>query len=407
MTTRSDHQVKIPDARQRLKRRTADRSVVAQRSQRANSEEQIDPNEGGQNPPKSGESTKPEKKSSSLRFMLLVVIPLLAAVLGIYFYLQGGRYVTTENAYVKAEISTVSADISGRALSVEVKNNQPVSKGDVLFRIETKPLELRLQETEALLKLSESEIEALRAEYAEANMVVAEAQDRIAFLGRQFARQKALKNKGGGSAKAYDEARSELNAGRQRVRVLQQSANRILTELGGDSELAFEQHPSFMKAQAQREQILADINDAVVRAPADGIISNMKLYSGEYVGTGEPIFSLIQTGNLWIEANLKETQLTHIQEGQSAIVTVDAYPGVEWKARVSAIAPATGAEFSLLPPQNATGNWVKVVQRVPVTLELDSSAETENDEEPAPVLRAGMTATIKIDTEHKRTLFSE
>ena len=200
-----------------------------------------------------------------------------------------------------------------------------------------------------------------------------------------------------------DRARFELNNGNQRIKVLQEATNRILAQLGGDSNMAFDEHPSYLIVDARYEQIQSELERSIIRAPSDGIISNMNLQIGEYIDAGEPVFSLIQTENLWVEANLKETRLTHVREGQEVVIKVDAYPGVEWQARVSAIAPATGAEFSLLPPQNATGNWVKVVQRVPVMLELLPSEDTSESD--PPVLRAGMTATVTIDTGHQRELW--
>ena len=344
----------------------------------------------------------PAKRKRS-RFVLLVVVPLLFIAGALYFYLQGGRYITTENAYVKSGITTISSDISGRTLSVGVLDNQQVRAGDILFSLDTGPLELRLNEAEAEMKLTRGQIESLRAEYIEATVSVKEAEDRIGFLRRQFNRQKSLRDQGIGSGQAYDRARFELNNGNQRIKVLQEATNRILAQLGGGSNMAFDEHPSYLIVDARYEQIQSELERSIIRAPSDGIISNMNLQIGEYIDAGEPVFSLIQTENLWVEANLKETRLTHVREGQEVVIKVDAYPGVEWQARVSAIAPATGAEFSLLPPQNATGNWVKVVQRVPVMLELLPSEDTSESD--PPVLRAGMTATVTIDTGHQRELW--
>eukprot|EP00119_Amphimedon_queenslandica_P006290 XP_011406993.1 PREDICTED: uncharacterized protein LOC105314492 [Amphimedon queenslandica] len=171
-------------------------------------------------------------------------------------------------------------------------------------------------------------------------------------------------------------------------------------------------HPIFLRAQAQRKRASLDLESARVLAPVDGIVSNMRLEAGEYVGEGEAIFSLIEKGRVWVEANLKETQLTHIAQGQPATVKIDAYPDLVWKARVSAIAPATGAEFSILPPQNATGNWVKVVQRVPVLLDITPSPDSSpKAESPDPalletdLLRAGMSARVSIDTGREANQF--
>lgn len=343
------------------------------------------------------EKQQSKKSSTTRKFFLLFVLPAACLLLAGFAYLKGGRYITTENAYVKADIIHISADIDGRVLSVAVDDNQVVKQGEVLFLLDVSDVELQLAEADAELRLIANQVEILRADYNEARSNVAEAQDRIGFLRRKVQRQASIKNQGIGSAQAYDDALFELNAALQRVKVQQQAANRALVELMGDSDLPVTDHPSYQMAQVRREQLQAEIKRAQVTAPIDGIISNLTLQKGEYVRTGQPVFSLINTTDVWIEANLKETQLTHVRQGQPASIKIDAYPGEEWTATVAAIASATGAEFAMLPPQNATGNWVKVVQRVPVLFDISVVDET-------PVLRAGMTATVTIDSGHQRSL---
>ena len=333
----------------------------------------------------------------ALRLVLLVVVPVAAAVAGLYVYAKGGRHVETENAYVKAEIVAVSADVDGRVTWVGVEDNAEVAAGQVLFRIDDAPFEVAVAEADAKLDLVGTEIESLRVDHRQALVEADEARERVRFLERRYQRQKRIKDKGLGTEEAYDEAAHDLDMAKRRVRVLDERARRFLASLAGDADAPVEVHPRYRSALAEREQALIDLGDTIVKASADGVISNMKLQIGEYVEAGEPIFSLIERSPAWVEANLKETQLTHVREDQRATIVADAYPDYEWRARVHTIAPATGAEFALLPPQNATGNWVKVVQRIPVRLEVEHR-------EDAPPLRAGMTVTASIDTERQREL---
>ena len=331
------------------------------------------------------------------RLALMVVVPLVAVVAAVHIYAGGGRYVVTENAYVKANVIAVSADVSGRVVSVKVEDNQLVKPGARLFAIDPVPFRIALAEADAQTEVIRTDLAQLRFDVREARAEVAEAQERQRFLTQQFERQKKLKQRGMGSEEAYDTALHEIKAGEESLRTLDQRIKRSLAALGDKPELPVDAHPRFRRAMAIREQASVDLERTVVSAPAEGVISNMKLQVGEYVKEGGPVFSLIETSPVWVEANLKETELTDISLGQPAIVVVDAYPDHEWQASVDTIAPATGAEFALLPPQNATGNWVKVVQRIPVRLRIE-----RRDNE--PVLRAGMTVTVSIDTGKVRGL---
>ncbi|MCY4351367.1 MAG: HlyD family secretion protein [Thiotrichales bacterium] len=333
----------------------------------------------------------------ALRTVLLVVVPLAAVVVGVYIYAESGRYVTTENAYIKSNVITVSADVSGRVEWVGVDDHALVRKGQVLFRLDQGPFKIALERAEAELELVRTQVEELRADYHEAVAAVAAEEERVTFLTRQLARQQTLKERRLASEQAYDEAAHDLQFAKRQVRVLRQRVQGVRQSLGGDPDIEAAAHPSFLRARTERDAAAMALADTWVEASVDGTVSNMKLQPGEYVEEGGAVFTIIENGKVWVEANLKETQLTHVLEGQSASVTVDAYPGVEWSATVSAIAPATGAEFSVLPPQNATGNWVKVVQRVPVLVHVEQTPSG------AP-LRAGMTVTIAIDTERERAM---
>jgi membrane fusion protein (multidrug efflux system) len=247
------------------------------------------------------------------------------------------------------------------------------------------------------MEVIRTDFSQLHFDVREAQAEAAEARERQRFLSQQFERQKKLKSRGMGSEEAYDQALHQLKVGEESLRKLDQRIARSFAALGGNPELPVEKHPAFRRAVATREKASLDLARTVIDAPATGVISNMKLQVGEYVKEGTSVFSLIETSPMWVEANLKETELTNVSLGQLATVVVDAYPNHEWKAVVDSIAPATGAEFALLPPQNATGNWVKVVQRLPVSLRIERGGDE-------PVLRAGMTVTASIDTEQVRGL---
>ena len=332
------------------------------------------------------------------RFLLLVGVPAIAVAAGLALWLQGGRFEETENAYVKAHMIAVTADVSGRVVEVGVRDNEPVAAGALLFRIDATPFELAVASAEAQMEVVRTELDGLRAEHRVALADAAEAQERIGFLARQLERQAKLKERGMGLEASFDEARHNLEAARRRLDSSREKAVRVLAALGGNVKVPAEAHPRFLAARAARDAGRDELARVRVVAPAAGIISNMRLQVGERVERGVPVFSLIESRPMWVEANFKETQLTHMREGQEVTVVADAYPDARWRGRVSTIAPATKAEFALLPAQNSSGNWVKVVQRVPVLISLDSAPDGQTP------LRAGMTVTARVDTGHVRTL---
>jgi membrane fusion protein (multidrug efflux system) len=333
----------------------------------------------------------------AVRLLLLVVVPVLLLLAGLYFYAVGGREVETENAYVKANIVAISSGVTGRVIEVFVQDNQPVQAGAVLFRLDPSPYQIAINGARAQMDVVLSDVQSLRAEYRATLLEAAETEERIEFLKRQLERQERLKEKGMTRADQYDEALHNLESARRRLDSVREKANRVLASLNGDPKLPGERHPRYAEAQAIYDAAMLDMARSYIHAPVPGVVSNMKLQVGEYVEKGEPMFSLIESGPLWIEANYKETQLTHMRVGQPATVVADAYPDHGFKAVVEAIAPATGAEFAVLPPQNATGNWVKVVQRVPVRVRVEQAAGQ-------PPLRAGMTVTVSVDTGVSRGL---
>jgi len=335
-----------------------------------------------------------------VRALLLLGVPLAAAGIALHFYAEGGRHMETDNAYVKAHIIAVSAEVAGRVVEVAVRDNQPVVPGQLLFRIDPAPFAVAIARADAQLASVRTELETLRAEHRIALAEGAEAEERVRFSTRQLERQQRLTERGMAREDAFDEARHNLEVANARRAAAQERAARVLASLGGDPELPAARHPRSLEVQAARAAAALELARTRVMAPAAGTLSNLRLQPGEHVARGVAVFSLIQAGEPWIEANFKETQLANLRVGQAARIAADAYPGFEWRARVRAIAPATGAEFALLPPQNATGNWVKVVQRVPVQLEIVPGAPAPAADRPA--LRAGMTVSASVDTGRSR-----
>ena len=329
------------------------------------------------------------------RALALGVPPAVGLAALTVVYVSGDRYVTTENAYVKAEIVSVSSNVDGQVTDVLVRDNQHVRRGEPLFLIDPRPFEIALAAAEAELGNVRQRVESLRAQYRQGQMELRSARERIRYLEVSHKRQKSLLSKGAGTQARFDETEHDLAMARRQLGVVEQTNLMVLAELSGDPDLPIERHPLYLRALADRERAALDLSYATVVAHIDGTLSSVTLEPGEYVEAGDPLFALVSIDEPWIEANLKEVQMTHIRVGQTATVVVDSFPEVRWRAEVESISPATGAEFAILPPQNATGNWVKVVQRVPVRLKI---VEARNKD----LLRAGMTAEISIDTGRER-----
>ena len=351
--------------------------------------------------PESVRHVSTRRRGRLVRLLTLSFFTVLGpAVIGIgalYFYAIGGRFVATENAYVKADKIAVSADVSGRVSEVKVAENQEVPKGTLLFRLDPEPFQIVLQRADAQLASARQTIAALKAEYRQRLAERHEVEGDVIYFRRSVERQRKLHDKGFASQSKLDEAEQQMRAAKDRISAINQSLASVRARLGGDIDIDPNAHPTVREAISARDAAELDLRRTAVHAPSDGVITNFGLEVGEYIQAGAPIFSLVGTGQVWVRANYKETDLTHVRVGQSATLKVDTYPDVAFQARVASISPATGAEFALLPPQNASGNWVKVVQRLPVRLELIKSYD-------GPPLRAGMSVIVEIDTQHKRQL---
>ena len=334
---------------------------------------------------------------AGLRLVLLVAIPLAAIAGGAFWWLSGGRYVSTDNAYVKAHIVQIAPEISGQVRRVLVRDHQEVRAGEPLMTIESRPFKLALDSAEAELDAARTQVETLRGTWREVVAELADAEARADYFKRQWQRQEELATKGVTSASKREEAQNDARAAADRVTSVREKLQRVLVALNGDPKMPADEHHLVRDKTAARERAALDLSRTTIRAPVDGVVVNNRVQQGEQVKAAAPLFVLVVVSRPWVEANFKETELTHVRVGQKATVVLDTYPDVTWEAVVESLSPATGAEFAVLPPQNASGNWVKVVQRLPVKLRLAPQSGE-------PPLRAGMTATVRIDTGRERTV---
>jgi len=335
-------------------------------------------------------------KKRSMRMILLLLGPLVVIIGGVYVYLTGGRYVGTDNAYIQADKLTVTTDVSGVVASIEVKEGQQVKAGDVLFKLDEEPFRIALNGAQAQLAVVGADLAAQQANYREKLADIQKAKADLEFYSREFDRQQPLAARGIASQAALDSARRNRDGAQQSIDALQQQAAALLAQLGGAPDLPLDQQARYKQAQAVVDNAQRNLRRTVVVAPMAGIVTNVnKLQLGQYLPASQGAFNLVASEQMWVDANPKETDLAYVKIGDKATVTVDAYPGRKFEASVCSISPATGAEFSLLPAQNSSGNWVKVVQRIPIRVCVTQPSD-------GPRLRSGMSAVVEIDTGHTR-----
>ncbi|MEI9412696.1 HlyD family secretion protein [Mesorhizobium salmacidum] len=334
----------------------------------------------------------PKKKRRIGRFFLMFALPAALIVGGGYVWVTGGRYQETENANLQQAKVSIASDTAGRIVQVAISDNQTVKQGDLLFAIDPEPYRIALAQADAAVAAARLNVEQLRAAYGQAMAQEKSASSEVAYAQSQYDRAADLAQKGINAKSSLDEARNDLDKAKQQLAVAEQGIVSAKAALGGNPDIETDKHPTVMSALAARDKAAYDLAQTTVKAPADGLVYQAASFKvGQYVGSGTPLFALVETGDTWIDANFKETQLTNMKPGQKAEIVVDTYPGRTFEATVKAIGAGTGADFSLLPAQNATGNWVKVTQRIPVRLEL-------TDPDAKMALRTGMSASVTVDT---------
>lgn len=334
------------------------------------------------------------------RLLLLVVIPLVAAIGILAVYLSGGRYMTTDNAYIGAQKVLVTPDISGKISQVVVREGQRVAVGDVLFEIDPEPFRLAVLQAEArLASVSTDHANLLTNDKSLTRMI--ELAEKTADIRRQDVERKTtLMTNRSGSQFDLDGSNAQYVAAQTQVEQLRQQQAGIRNQLLGNPALPLEMFPPFLQAKAALDQARRDLNHTTVRAPLAGNATQVdNIQIGRYVNAGTPVLSVIDDAHPWVDANPKETDFTYVALGQPVTVIVDAFPNITFKGRVTSLSPGTGAQFAILPPQNASGNWVKVVQRVPIRVSFDPDENTQK-------LRAGMSAYVSVDTGRSRSLMA-
>ena len=343
------------------------------------------------------ESLRPSRRRW-LRWALFLLLP-LALIVGAYFYFEGGAYMSTDDAYIKADKVGLSTDVSGMVEAIEVSDNQHVTAGQVLFRLDPLPFQLKLDQAQSQLGVVRDNLNALKANYQNVQAQIRHAEDQIAFNQLQYQRQQILARQQFTPQTAVDQARLNLQASQQTLASDKAQLASIVANLDGNPDIPIEQHPQDRQALAQRDEAARQLRDTVVRAPYNGTVTNVpSLEPGMYLPASTTAFNLVDTDRVWVEAQPKETELTEVRPGQLATITVDTYPGREWHGTVASLSPAAQSEFSLLPAQNTSGNWVKVVQRIPLRVQIDTTDRS------MPPLRAGMSVEVSVYTGHKRGL---
>jgi membrane fusion protein, multidrug efflux system len=334
-----------------------------------------------------------------LRMILLVGLPALAVLIGLVLYLSGGRYISTDNAYVGAQKVLITPDISGKVIHVAIVEGQHVSFGDELFTLDREPYRFALEQAKAKLDTARSDYDKAKSNLTSLTTLVDLAGKNVELKQRDVDRKSKLVSTQAGSQADLDTAAGTLVTAQLQAEFAKQQLDSTLNSLLGNANLPLEQFPEYAQAKAVFDSAQRDYDHTLIRAPIFGTatqVDNIQL--GRFVAAGGPILSVIDDQAPWVDANPKETDITYLRIGQKATLDVDSFPGHTFKGTVMAVSPGTGSQFSILPPQNATGNWVKVVQRVPVRIAFDKDENTR-------LLRTGMSVVVDIDTGHSRIPF--
>jgi membrane fusion protein (multidrug efflux system) len=333
------------------------------------------------------------------RTLLLVVLPATALIGGLVFYLNGGRYMTTDDAYVGAQKVLITPDISGKVKKVLIVEGQHVKTGDVLFEIDPVPFQLALDQAKAQLDQTRTTYDNLVSNIKIYGQMQELSEQSIGLKSRDVERKQTLVKSNFGSQLDLDNAVTQVVLARTQLEYLKQQATTARNQLLGDPDLPIERFPPYAQAKAALAQAQRNLDHSTLRAPINGVatqVDNIQL--GRFVAAGSPILTVIDIDHPWVDANLKESDFTYIAVGQSVTIDIDAFPDHVFKGKVGSLSPGTGAQFAILPPQNATGNFIKVVQRVPVRIYFDEGNEAVRK------LKSGMSSYASIDTNHRRSL---
>jgi membrane fusion protein (multidrug efflux system) len=329
---------------------------------------------------------------------LFAMLP-VALVAGGYWYVVGGGVMSTDDAYVESDKVGISTDVSGIVQEIDVTENQHVPAGQVLYRLDPRQFQIALDNAKANLAQIELTVESMKRDYRRMLSDIEAQQAQVELDQATFDRDATLVQSNAVSKANYDQARFTLKADKSKLASLKQQADVQLAKLGGKPDIPAAQHPQYLQAKAQVDEAQRQLDDTSVKAPFAGIVTNVpSIAPGKYLQASTTAFYLVATDHVWVDANPKETQLTYVQPGQPVAVTVDTYPDLEWHGIVESISPAAAQEFQLLPAQNTSGNWVKVVQRIPLRVRVDTSDRSR------PSLRAGMSVEVDVDTGHARGL---
>ncbi len=333
-----------------------------------------------------------------LRRPLMLALPIMLAVVAAAEYRVEAPYVSTDDAFVRAAKDSINARVAGQVVEIAVRDNQRVRKGQLLFRIDPQPYQIASDQAAADLASARLQIAALKTKYRQQLAELEAAKDQASFDEREYDRKKILAASDFSSKAAYERAETDLKIARQTIASIEQEIATTIVALDGDPAIDVDRHPIVRAAKARLDRAQLDLSYARVLAPDDGIVTKVDdLQLGDYLPAGAAAFALLSSRHIWIEANFRETGLAHMRPGQAATIAVDAFPDHGFKAHVASMSPGTGSDFAVLPPENATGNWVKVVQRLPVRLEVDQP----DADQP---LYSGISVTVRVDTGYRPSL---
>jgi membrane fusion protein (multidrug efflux system) len=329
---------------------------------------------------------------------LLMVLGVLAILAGLFwFWLSSGGGFSTDDAYVRAAKLSVSTDVSGIVSEVAVREGQAVKRGQMLFRLDAAPFRHAVDSARAARDAIGLRMEAEKRDYQRMLRETAARQAQVENDSADLARFSGLVKSGGVTRSEYDQARFKLEADRDMAGSLEVQSKVQLAKLANNPDIDVTTTPDYREAQARLDEAQRQLSHTEVLAPFDGVVTSVDtLQPGQYLAAATAAMGLVSSTDVWVEAFPKETQLTWAKPGDRAVVTVDTYPGLHWDGVLESLSPASGSSFSVLPAQNASGNWVKVVQRIPIRIKLVLQAGN-------PPLRDGMSVDVDVVTGHARS----